>query len=323
MDYYAPLIYSQLPQKEVLKLSLTKNPHLQVSLGLFEPRLSAKSRKAFKEIEHVEGILRSLNNLMDSIHFVVGALKAINTAGTQQPIRKDYERRMQELDGLCKERRGNADRALQALNRQLDYLTKRHAIREAEAIKILTILASLYLPLSLSATMLSIQFPFKKIGHTKTSSEGRGLARNKLAVRLSWRIHWGSPPALYSSSLPLDSDFGSKSEGLGKFPKNFSGSFSIFYYERRWRFGGRGGRIFEYIQVLTAWWIGAALCVTLLVTFLVGMLDTAQAAWDTARWMFAAYEAISLAFPPVLWRYVRLPVLQEASGSIDFVLSSD
>jgi hypothetical protein len=65
-----------LSQKEVLKLSLIKNPHLQVLLGLFEPRLSAKSRKAFKEIEHAEGILRSVNNLMDSIHFVVGALKA-------------------------------------------------------------------------------------------------------------------------------------------------------------------------------------------------------------------------------------------------------
>ncbi|OCK74492.1 hypothetical protein K432DRAFT_398051 [Lepidopterella palustris CBS 459.81] len=51
VDHYAPIIYPQLPEKEVLKYSLTKNPHLQVPLGLFEPRLSAKSREAFKEIE--------------------------------------------------------------------------------------------------------------------------------------------------------------------------------------------------------------------------------------------------------------------------------
>ena len=83
VDYYGPLIYSQLPEKEMLKVSLTKNPHLQVPLGLFEPRLSAKSKEAFKEIEHAEGILRSVKNLVDSIQFVVTALKPNNTADTQ------------------------------------------------------------------------------------------------------------------------------------------------------------------------------------------------------------------------------------------------
>jgi len=58
-----------LPEKDVLKYSLTKNPHLQVPLGLFEPRLSVKSGEAFKEIEDAEGILRSVNNLVDSIKF--------------------------------------------------------------------------------------------------------------------------------------------------------------------------------------------------------------------------------------------------------------
>ena len=48
VDYYEPLIYPELSEKGVLKFSLTKNPHLQVPLGLFEPRLSAKSREAFK-----------------------------------------------------------------------------------------------------------------------------------------------------------------------------------------------------------------------------------------------------------------------------------
>lgn len=89
MDYYEPLIYPQLPEKELLKFSLTKNPHLQVPLGLFEPRLSTKSREAFKEIEDAEGILRNVNNLAGSIHFVVAALKPSNVAGTQQSVHKD------------------------------------------------------------------------------------------------------------------------------------------------------------------------------------------------------------------------------------------
>jgi hypothetical protein len=291
VDYYGPLIYSELPEKEVLKFSLTKNPHLQVPLGLFEPRLSAKSREAFKEIEHAEGILRSVKNLVDSINYVVAALKPNNTVDTKQPVREDWERRMQVLNGLCKERGNNAQRALEALNRQLDYLTKRHAIREAKAIKILTILASLYLPLSLSASVLGMQFPFKQIAHTQTQSaqnlEGTNLLFDFFGVFIG--LATSTIFILYAIRLGL----WLKSEGLGLISRNFSGPFSIFYYGRRWRFGGRGGQIFELIQVLTAWWIGAGLCVTLLVIFLVGMLRSAQNAWDTAKWMFATYLVVS------------------------------
>jgi len=291
VDHYGPLIYSELSEKEVLKFSLTKNPHLQVPLGLFEPRLSAKSREAFKEIEHAEGILRSVNNLVDSIDFVVEALKPNETAGTQEPIRKDYERRMQELEGTCKERRNNAKRALEALNRQLDYLTKRHAIREAKAIKILTILAALYLPLSLSASVLGMQSAFKQIAHTKTEKDQNLVGTNLLFDFFGVFIGLATVTIfiLYAIRLGL----WLKSEGLGIISKNFSGPFSIFFYGKRWRFGGRGGQIFELIQVLTGWWIGAGLCITLLVIFLVGMLRGAQKAWDTAKWMFATYIVVS------------------------------
>ena len=294
VDYYGPLIYPQLPQKEVLKFSLTKNPHLQVPLGLFEPRLSAKSGEAFKEIEHAEGILRNVDNLVDSIQFVVNALKPDKNTGTQQPVRKNYERRMQELQGLYLERRNNAQRALDALNRQLDYLTKRHAIREAKAIKILTILASLYLPLSLSASLLGMQSPFKQIAHTKKSIDEEDLADTNLLFDFLGVFIWLATSTLFILHA-IRFGFWLKSEGLGIISKNFSGPFSIFYYGRRWRFGGRGGQLFELIQVLTAWWIGAGLCVTLLVIFFVGMLNTAQEAWDTAQYLFVAYIVVSVA----------------------------
>lgn len=290
VDYYGPLIYSHLPQKEVLKFSLTKNPHLQVPLGLFEPRLSAKSHEAFTEIEHAEGILRSVNNLVGSIRYVIAALEPSDTGGIQQPIRKDFMRRMQELKGLCSERGSNAENALDALNRQLDYLTKRHAIREAKAIKILTILAALYLPLSLSASLLGMSSPFKEVAHTKTDKDpnlnGTNLLFDFFGVFIG--LATSSIFILYAIRLGL----WLKSEGMGIISKNFSGPFSIFYYGRRWRFGGRGGHIFEFVQVLTSWWFGAGLCVTLLTTFLMGMLKSAQQAWDTARWMFATYLVV-------------------------------
>jgi hypothetical protein len=292
VDHYAPIIYPKLNEKEVLKYSLTKNPHLQVPLGLFEPRLSAKSREAFKEIEDAEGILRSVNNLVDSIHFVIAPFKPNTIPGTQNPVLDDRERRMKDVEDICLERSRNAQRALDALNRQLDYLTKRHAIREAKSIKILTILASLYLPLSLSASILSVQTPFRAVAHTKTKIDkdlvGTNLLFDFFGVFIT--LAAGTIYILYGIRLGL----WIKSHGLGMLSKQFSGPFSIFYYGRRWRFGGRKGDIFDVIRVFTAWWVGAGICITLLTIFMVGMLRTAQNAWDTARWMFMAYCVGSL-----------------------------
>lgn len=290
VDHYAPIIYPQLSEKEVLKYSLTKNPHLQVPLGLFEPRLSAKSREAFKEIEDAEGILRSVNNLVDSIRFVMADLKENNITTTQQ-------RRLKELEGLCSERSGNAMRALEALNRQLDYLTKRHSIREAKSIKILTILASLYLPLSLSASILSVQTPFRAVAHNKTKSESDQTSRQDLEGTNLLFDFFGVFIVLATGTIFIlyGIKFGLwlKSHGLGKVSKYFSGPFSIFYYGRRWRFGGKKGKAFDVIRVITAYLIGAGLCVTLLTIFIVGMLRTAQNAWHTAQWMFATYLVVS------------------------------
>lgn len=291
VDHYAPIIYPQLPEKEVLKYSLTKNPHLHVPLGLFEPRLTAKSKEAFKEIEDAEGILRSVTNSVDSIDFVIAALKPNKVVNTQQPVLEFRERRMQELKKLCLERSRNAERALDALNRQLDYLAKRHSIREAKSIKTLTILASLYLPLSLAACILSMQTPFRAVAHTKTPRDqdagqdlvGTNLLFDFFGVFIA--LATGTIFVLYGIRLGI----WLKLHGLGMLSKNFSGPFSIFYYGRRWRFGGKKGRIFDIIRITTAWWIGAGFCITLPTIFIVGMLRTAQSAWAIARWMFMGY----------------------------------
>ena len=291
VDYYGSLIYPDLPEKEFLKFSLTKNPHLQVPLGLFEPRLSAKSREAFREIEFAEGILKSVDNLVDSIEFVVAALETNSAADKQHPASKDYERRMQKLKGVCSERRSNAQRALAALNRQLDYLTKKHAIREAKAIRVLTILASLYLPLSLAASLLGMQTPFREVAHTKTENDRSLVGTNLLFDFLGVFIWLATSTIFILHAIRLG--LWLKSNGLGRLSKFFSGPFSIFYYGKRWRFGGKGGNFFELVRVATAWWVGVGFCITLLVIFFVGMLRTAQNAWDTAKWMFVTYLLVS------------------------------
>lgn len=292
VDFYGRLIYPRLPDKERLKFSLTSNPHLQVPLGLFEPRISAKSQQAFQEIGDAEGILRSVNNLVDSIEFVLEALKPSNIAGTQQRVSKARETCMLELVGLCKERRKNAERALDALNRQLDYLTKRYTIRESHSIRKLTILASIYLPLSLAASLLSMQSPFKVISYTRNAKkdDGKGIdtdGTNLLFDFVGLFVVLASGTIFILQLIKLGLWF--KSHGLGLISKKFSGPFSIFYYGRRWKFGERGGKIFDIVRVVTAWWLGAGLLVCLLVIFIIGMKMDGQTAWDWAWRLFLIY----------------------------------
>jgi hypothetical protein len=296
VDYYEKLIYPQVTekkQKEILNLSHTKNPHLQVPLGLFEPRLSVKSREAFEEIKDAEGILRSVNNLADSIDYVIETLESNSTPVTQRRDPKGYETRMRELKGLCAERRSNAERALEALNRQLDYLTKRHAIGEAKAIRILTILASIYLPLSLSASLLGMQSPLKDIAHDRDVSDdparlnGTNLLFDFFGVFVVFAT--GTVFIVYTIRLGLYLHM----KGSSLLPKDFSGPFSIVDYGKRWRFDGRAGKLFKHFGVFTKWFIGGVFGVVLLVIFLKGMLDGAQSAWHTAQWFFTAYAASS------------------------------
>ncbi|KAJ8132844.1 hypothetical protein O1611_g777 [Lasiodiplodia mahajangana] len=314
VDYYEKLIYpqaSETAEKEDFKLLLTKNPHLQVPLGLFEPRLSAKSKEAFREIEDAEGILRSVNNLVDSIKCVVETLP--ETLGKDELIRKDYEARLRNLKGLRTERCNNAQRALEALNRQLDYLTKKHSIREAKSIKTLTILASLYLPLSLSASLLGMSSPFKDIAHDRTLDDddpARLVGTNLLFDFFGVFVTLATITVFIVYTIKLGIYIHTK--GAGVLPKHFNGPFSIVDYGKRWRFEGLGGDILRYTGVFARWFIGGVFGITLLVIFLMGMLKNAQSAWDTAKWLFTAYTSVSAI---LILSYVEHGLLMPSSFS--------
>ncbi|KAI0182685.1 hypothetical protein EV127DRAFT_491738 [Xylaria flabelliformis] len=298
VDYYEKLIYPQedplRKEREVLNLSHTKNPHLQVPLGLFEPRLSVKSQEAFQEIKDAEGILRSVDNLVDSINYVlemIDSLEPNDKSVTKLKENIEYERRKKKVQKLCDERKNNAERALNALNRQLDYLTKRHAIVEAKAIRTLTILASVYLPLSLAASLLGMQSPLKDIAHDRDVNDdparlnGTNLLFDFFGIFVV--LSTATVFIVYVIRLWLRLNM----KGSSLLPRFLGGAFSILDYGKRWRFEGREGIFLNGLRVLTKYFIGGVFGVVLLVIFLQGSLYGAQKAWDTAKWFFTAYAA--------------------------------
>lgn len=299
VDYYGPLIYPILPEKKRVEYSFVMNPHLQVPLGLFEPRLSAKSKEAFREIQDAEGILRSVNNLTESIRYVIAAIGEDTMTGNETTTSASRGAKVKMLESLCKERRSNAQRALEALNPQLDYLAKRHSIREAKSVKRLTILASIYLPLALAAAILGMQTPFKQLVHSRTDVDDPSQNDSQK----DWLI--GTNPSFDFLGLfivfacitifilqVIKLGLWLKSHGLGMLSKQFHGPFSVFYYGRKWKFGGANGLVFDIMRKATAWWLGADLSIALLVLFIIGMRSNGPTTWDAAWKVFLVYGVV-------------------------------
>lgn len=299
VDYYGSLIYPKLPEKKRVEYSFVMNPHLQVPLGLFEPRLSAKSKEAFREIEDAEGILRSANNLTESIKFVIAAIGEATMKDDETTASASRGAKVEMLKSLCEERHSNAQRALEALNRQLDYLTKRHSIREAKSVKRLTILASIYSPLALAAAILGMQTPFKQLVHSRTDVDdpskddkqkdwliGTNLSFDFLGLFIVFACITIFILQVIKLGLWL------KSHGLGLMSRQFHGSLSVFYYGRKWKFGGGNGLVFDIMRHATAWWLGAGLSIALLVLFIIGMRSDGQTAWDAAWKVFLVYGVV-------------------------------
>ncbi|RFN53935.1 hypothetical protein FIE12Z_1682 [Fusarium flagelliforme] len=304
-DFFEALIYPEMPEKALLQIAIHSNPHLQVPLGLFEPRLSTSSKEAFKEIEDAEGIWRNIANIKDSIFFILKCLEYDDKTERKRAIPESLQRRIREIKELCDERATNAQRALDALNRQLDYLTKRHAIQEAKSIKTLTILASVYLPLSLSASLLSMQSPFKLVVANKTNKDIDTTGTNLLFDFLGLFVTLGSITVFIVQAIKLGMYL--RTNGSEFISKMASDPFSIFSYGEKWKFGGKKGKWFKALRWFSSFWIGAGLLVTLLVIFVVGMLRTAESAWTTARWMCAAYligGGIMTALHVLVYRYL-------------------
>ncbi|KAF4441571.1 hypothetical protein F53441_11975 [Fusarium austroafricanum] len=289
-DFFESLIHPDMPEKALLQFSIHGNPHLQVPLGLFEPRLSSSSKEAFEEIEAAEGILRNIANIKDSIDFVLKCLEYEDGTDRKRAISGPLPQRIREIKELCAERAKNAERALNALNRQLDYLTKRHAIQEAKSIKTLTILASVYLPLSLSASLLGMRSPFKLVASNKKKEEVNTIGTDLLFDFIGLFVTLGSITIFIVQAIKIGLYL--KSHGPRLISKKVPDPFSILSYGKKWKFGGTKGKWFKCIRRFSILWICAGFPITLLVIFTVGMLRTAQDAWDTARGMFAVFLTV-------------------------------
>jgi hypothetical protein len=296
VDFHGSLSNAEVPEKATIQPPLVDDSRLQVPLGLVKPGPSTNIKSAVEEMRNAEDIVRSVSNVVEPIQYVTETVERDDNPQKIWPQRRNCMRRMDKLRGLCQERSRNSQRNLEGLSRQLDYLAKENEIRETELVKILTILASIYLPLSLSASLLGMQYPFKLVAHDHVQEGddrylvgtnllfdffGISLGLGTVTVFIFWTIRF----ALWF-----------RVKGLKLLADKLLGRHSKFLYGKQWDNQDRqhqdwGNLFFGFLYRLTRLWIGAEFLLALPAVFLVGMLGSAQVAWNAAKWTFTAYVA--------------------------------
>ncbi|OQV00480.1 hypothetical protein CLAIMM_05968 [Cladophialophora immunda] len=118
-----------------------------------------------------EVVLQELQELAEAIDFVVESLrkysnpkeKAFATQQRDSSSSNAVDERMFILQQMCYQRRKNVERSIEQLNRTFEAKSKALNIQESASVRRLTILATIFLPLSLSTSILSMQSRFKEL----------------------------------------------------------------------------------------------------------------------------------------------------------------
>jgi hypothetical protein len=161
LDFFASTIYLA-KHKDLLKAPW---PMIRVILGLPDDARGSVE-DYIQHAEEGDAILKDVQDMADAINFVLSAITAgtshsIPTSGSTNPQAGTLIReRTFILQNLCSKRLANTMQYLERLHRRFQSRSTALNIQESVSVKRLTILAAVFLPLSLATSILSMQTRF-------------------------------------------------------------------------------------------------------------------------------------------------------------------
>jgi hypothetical protein len=135
----------------------------------FDPRSSKLRRWVLKEIARDSNQYRQLTNIgnemSDTLESLIDIVKALpKNKGLEPEPKIQFLTLEQELRGCCKDIRGRLSRLTDDLESSLKFLDLARNMSQTSNVQFLTVLATIFLPLSLAAGVLSMQSRFKDLG---------------------------------------------------------------------------------------------------------------------------------------------------------------
>lgn len=172
LDFFASSIYLARPSSlktfyERFFKGFNIPPHVAISLGRlmeldgFSSNGSLDDRTLTTMNAYEEG-LDEINELSESINFVAERLLEHSSEQGEALVPHVIEQIL-TLKRQCSWRRNFAEKAIARAHRELGARDTEHNIRESISVKRLSILATIFLPLSLSTSILSMNNRFKEL----------------------------------------------------------------------------------------------------------------------------------------------------------------
>jgi hypothetical protein len=122
--------------------------------------LSKHENEYLLYLERCETILHGLSALAEAIDFMVEILAQQTPEGFDSPKLVQENEAILIVQRLCHQRLNNVRRSIERLNRAFEGRNKALNIQESLSVKRLTVLAAIFIPLSLSSSLLSMQTRF-------------------------------------------------------------------------------------------------------------------------------------------------------------------
>jgi hypothetical protein len=151
-------LYEPGQDPQVFMIAPTHQKHPYLALSSFLPRM-------VNMLSDCENILENIETTVESILFILRNLSQDH--GTQSTLATNskgvelsYRKKILALTELCETRRRYAKRKLQQIARLFEYQNASSNILQANSVKRLTILASVFVPISVAASILGMQTRF-------------------------------------------------------------------------------------------------------------------------------------------------------------------
>lgn len=254
---------------------------------LFDPRRSDFKQGHLEEITrnscHVQEAGRAGSHMIDMVEHGIDVVRGAAHAAPPQSANAYFAEVELEIRGLSKEIKGCIERLSVSLEHDLKFLSLRREMKQTSNVQQLTILATIFLPLSLSAGVLSMQTRFKDLGTLLYDFFGVVVLLGALVV----------PLLLFLSFIKLATDH-------------------ILVNLDLQMTSGRTVRSYRYVRKYAApfLWLGLALlAILILISFIIGMflnvgLGAKILGYGVAIFSFPAFCVISFFWSIVFLRWL-------------------
>lgn len=149
-----------------------RNKYIKDRQGLFNSRTSSLEMSLMEEMTYDMGIYQDLESSVKNLKILIESLSASIEATFHRQEKNDgrdysmdeFQELIADISGTCMDALSKTTDVSSSMEHQLKFLDLRRELKQSNSLWILSVLASIFLPLSLASAILSMSTRFNDLG---------------------------------------------------------------------------------------------------------------------------------------------------------------